>query len=314
MSFAIMAPVAVTPQVETPSNGKVVESLKESKGHQSTANLPKQPLDRLWRGNKNGSVAFTGRPDFKGDKHAERQWIKEHLAGAFRFWGKKGYGEGIAGHITVRDPVKPGHYWMNPLGMHYSCIKASDLVLVNSEGYVDPDGAQLPINTAGFYIHSAIHEARPDVAAAAHCHSIHARTWSVFGKPIDIVTQDSCVFYDNLSVYQNFGGVVLAAQEGKNIAEALGPKNKAVILQNHGILTLGDTVDEAVHLFFVLENACKGQLMIEAAAANGLKKSIIEPEDAAFTANTLQDPDVSYTQFRAEFELLVEETNGAFLK
>jgi len=118
-----------------------------------------------------------------------------------------------------------------------------------------------------------------------------------------------CVDIKSLRFSRNFGGVVLAAQEGKNIAEALGPKNKAVILQvcsfysmfkafihplqNHGILTLGQTVDEAVHLFYVLENACKGQLLLEAAAANGLKKSIIEPEDAAFTANTLQDPDVS---------------------
>lgn len=125
------------------------------------------------------------------------------------------------------------------------------MVLVTPEGYVHPDGAQRPINLAGFYIHSAIHKARPEAVTAAHCHSIHARTWSVFGRPIDIVTQDSCVFYNNLSVYRyvnypevpllaymltriacrNFGGIVLAAEEGKRIAEALGPKNKAVLLQ-----------------------------------------------------------------------------------
>ena len=72
-----MAPVAVVPKDETTSNGHDVDSLKKS--HQSTANLPKQPIERLWRGNKSGSVAFAGRPDFKGDKLAERQWIKEHL-------------------------------------------------------------------------------------------------------------------------------------------------------------------------------------------------------------------------------------------
>ena len=78
----------------------------------------------------------------------------------------------------------------------------SDLVLVDPEGYVAEDGAQLPINAAGFYIHTAIHKARPDIEAAAHCHSVHARTWSVFGKPIELLTQDSCVFYENLSVYK----------------------------------------------------------------------------------------------------------------
>ena len=83
-----------------------------------------------------------------------------------------------------------------------ACLQASDLVLVDPEGYVAEGGAQLPINSAGFYIHSAIHKARPDIEAAAHCHSIHARTWSVFGKPIELLTQDSCVFHNNLSVYK----------------------------------------------------------------------------------------------------------------
>jgi ribulose-5-phosphate 4-epimerase/fuculose-1-phosphate aldolase len=84
---------------------------------------------------------------------------------------------------------------------------------------------------------SAIHKARPDIRAAAHCHSIYGKAWSTFGKPVDIVTQDSCVFHDNLAVYENFGGVVLAKEEGENIARALGPKMKTCILQNHGLLT-----------------------------------------------------------------------------
>jgi len=305
-----MTPTAITPQQEPAKHAELKKATQEN------STTARSGIDkRLWRGDKAGTIQFESvRPDFKDDKLAERQWVKEHMAGAFRFWGKKGYAEGTAGHITVRDPVLPGHYWMNPMGMHYGRIKASDLVLVTPEGYVHPDGAQRPINIAGFYIHSAIHKARPEAVAAAHCHSIHARTWSVFGKPIDCVTQDSCVFYENLSVYRNFGGIVLAAEEGKRIAEALGPKNKAVILQNHGSLTLGDTVDEAVHLFFALENACYVQLMMEAAAANGNQKNIIDEEDAAFTANVLQDPNISYAHFQAEYDLLVEETGGAFLK
>lgn len=153
---------------------------------------------------------------------------------------------------------------------------------------------------AGFYIHSAIHHARPEIEAAGHCHSLHGKAWSTFGKPVDITTQDSCLFYDNLAVYHNFGGIVslclshfadiqvLAAQEGENIAAALGPKNKCCILQNHGLLTLGDTVDEAAYLFSALDKQCKVQLMIEAAAANGIQKTIIDDEDARFTANTIQ--------------------------
>jgi len=80
----------------------------------------------------------------------------------------------------------------------------------------------------------------------------------------------------------------LAAEEGANIAAALGPKNKCCILQNHGLLTLGGTVDEAAYLFSALDKQCKVQLMIEAAAANGIKKTVIDDEDAQFTANTIQ--------------------------
>lgn len=96
-------------------------------------------------------------------------------------------------------------------------ITVSDLVCVNHDGYVTKHGAQLPINTSGFLIRtwvifslsirrqltpgetdSAIHKARPDINAAAHCHSLHGKAWSVFGKKIDILTQDACLFYDNL--------------------------------------------------------------------------------------------------------------------
>lgn len=87
------------------------------------------------------------------------------------------------------DPVLKDHFWMNPFAKHFSTIKASDLVLVDSDGYVTEGGAQLPINEAGFMIHSEIHKARPDVVAAAHTHGVYGKTWSAFGKPIEMLTQ-----------------------------------------------------------------------------------------------------------------------------
>ena len=110
-------------------------------------------------------------------------------------------------------------------------------MLVGPDGYVTEHGAQLPVNEAGYVIHHTLHLARPDAVAAAHCHSLHGRTWASFGKAIDIMQQDACLFHDNLSVYGNYGGIVLSDQEGKNIANALGPRNQAVIMQNHGLLT-----------------------------------------------------------------------------
>ncbi|KAI4526301.1 arad-like aldolase/epimerase [Schizophyllum commune Tattone D] len=287
--------------------------VSDSKFHQSLNGLDENPLRRAWRGNKEGTIELASVPKFESP-YDEREWIKAHMAAAFRYWGKLGFGEGVSGHITVRDPVLPDHYWMNPFAVHFSVITKSHLVLVGPDGYVSPHGAQLPINTSGFHIHSAIHKARPDVKAAAHCHSVNGKAWSVFGKPIDILTQDACFFHDNLAVYNNFGGVVLAQEEGENIAQALGPKRNTCILQNHGLMTLGKTVDEAVYLFAALDRMCKVQLMVEAAAASGLKKTVIDPQDAEFSAKTLQHWENMYVNFQTEYELLLQETNGAFLK
>jgi ribulose-5-phosphate 4-epimerase/fuculose-1-phosphate aldolase len=147
-----------------------------------------EKFQAIARGNREGTLKLQGIPTFS-DPYEQRKWMKEHMAAAFRFFGKQGYGEGVSGHISMRDPVLKDHFWMNPFAKHFSSIKASDLVLVDSEGYVTEGGAQLPINEAGFMIHSEIHKARPDVVAAAHTHSIHGKTWSAFGRPVEMLTQ-----------------------------------------------------------------------------------------------------------------------------
>ena len=113
----------------------------------------------------------------------ERRYRKEHLAAAFRVWARLGYDEGVAGHITVRDPERTDHFWVNPFGLHFGLISVSDLILVNHAGEV-VDG-DWPVNRAAFCIHAAIHQARPDVVAAAHCHSVHGKAWSSLGRLLD---------------------------------------------------------------------------------------------------------------------------------
>ncbi|KAI5474761.1 arad-like aldolase/epimerase [Pseudohyphozyma bogoriensis] len=294
-----MSPIAISPPA-SPSAAPVAHPV-EKPFHQSLEGLSDNPLDRTWRGNAEGTIDLLQKaPRFSDDmdgKLAERKWIKEHMAAAFQFWGKRGFGEGISGHITVRDPILTDHYWMNPIAVHFSQVKVSNLVLVGPGGYVSKEGggAQLAINTAGYFIHTAIHRARPEVKAAGHCHSLYGRAWSVFGKPVDILTQDSCLFHGNQGVYSNFGGIVLAKEEGENIAKAMGSEYKTCILQNHGLLTVGETVDEMVYLFSALENQCRIQLMVEAASEKqGLTKEHIDPVDAEFTAKTLQHWENTY--------------------
>ncbi|KAG9957840.1 class II aldolase, partial [Aureobasidium melanogenum] len=244
-----------------------------------------------------GGIPCDGIPTIE-DTHRKRRWMLEHMAGAFRVFARKGFTEGTAGHISLRDPVQPDTFWINPLGVHFGMLKASDMVQINEEGQV-VGGNRVAVNAAGFAIHSAIHKARPDVNAACHCHSPAGKAWSAFGKPLEIINQDSCLLWNNQEVYKQFGGVVLAKEESVRVAEALGPQSRTMILQNHGLLTCGSTVDEAAYLFTMMEKTCEVQIMADAA---GHEKKIIGEEEARFTHEVNADPVTLYTEFQPDFE------------
>ena len=207
----------------------------------------------------------------------ERRHRKQRLAAAFRLFGQFGFDEGIAGHITARDPELTDHFWVNPLGTNFKLIRARDLLLVNDRGEV-VEGDR-PVNRAAFVIHSNVHAARDDVMAAAHAHSVHGKAWSSLRRPLDPLTQDACSFYGDHAVFDDYTGVVLDEQEGRRIAAALGDC-KAVILSNHGLLTVGRTVDEAAWWFITMERSCQAQLLAEAAG----DPVLIDAAEAAKTA------------------------------
>lgn len=126
-------------------------------------------------------------------------------------------------------------------------------------------------------------------------------------------TEDACKFYNSHSVYNSYGGVVLASEEGAQIAQALGPTNKACILRNHGLLTVGKTVDEAAFLFLSLEHACQGQLLAEAASQGGkIPKVLISDEEAEYTNRMESDSETCYAEFQAYYEWEEHLTNGDF--
>ncbi|KAL7271491.1 hypothetical protein RUND412_005751 [Rhizina undulata] len=252
------------------------------------------------------------RPPKFSDPYEERKYQKEVLAAAFRIFAKYGFDEGVAGHITLRDPVQPDCFWVNPFGLHFSLIKASDLILVDHSGKVIDGGPIRLLNTAAFMIHSAIHEARPDVMCAAHSHSIYGRTFCALGRPLDIITQDSCAFYEDHILYESFNGVVLAQEEGINIAKQLGGK-KAALLQNHGLLTTGKTIEEAVFWFVSLERCCHSQLLADAAAAGRGGETIkIGKDEAEFTKKAIATPIAGWFSGRPMFDVIEKETGGDY--
>ena len=234
------------------------------------------------------------------DIPAERQLRKERLAAALRVFGKFGFDEGVAGHITVRDPEHLDHFWVNPMGKSFKLMKVSDLLLVNHEGTVVEGNGLL--NGAAFTIHSRIHMAHPEVTAAAHAHSVYGKAWSSLGRKLDPITQDACAFYNDHALLDDFTGVVLDSDEGERIAEVL-EDNKAVILQNHGLLTVGKSVDEAAWWYVTMERSCQAQLMAEAVG----KPVAIDPEHAAHTHATVGTELAGWFSFQPLYDVIVSE-------
>jgi ribulose-5-phosphate 4-epimerase/fuculose-1-phosphate aldolase len=230
----------------------------------------------------------------------QRLHRKQRLAAAFRLFARYGFDEGIAGHITARDPEFPEYFWVNPFGMHFGLIRVSDLILVNQDGEVI-EGDRL-VNRAAFAIHSQVHAARPDVVAAAHAHSLYGKTWSTLGRLLDPITQDACAFYQDHSLFTDYTGVVLDPKEGQRIAQTLG-QNKAIILQNHGLLTVGHTVDEAAWCFITMERSCQAQLMAEAVG----KPHLIKPESAAIAYSQVGTHELGWFSFQPLYKMIVRQ-------
>jgi ribulose-5-phosphate 4-epimerase/fuculose-1-phosphate aldolase len=234
------------------------------------------------------------------DPADERLYRKQRLAAALRLFARFGFDEGVAGHITARDPQNTDSFWVNPFGMYFGEISVSDLIRVDATGTVVE--GEHPVNRAAFAIHSAVHAARPDVVAAAHSHSVFGRAWSTLGRLLEPITQDVCAFYEDHALFDDYTGVVLDQEEGKRIAHALGD-HKAVILRNHGLLTVGHTVDEAAWWFITMERSCQAQLLASAAGT----PIHVEPDQATLTRSQVGGHAAGWFNFQPLLARIVRE-------
>ncbi|KFY84342.1 hypothetical protein V500_09386 [Pseudogymnoascus sp. VKM F-4518 (FW-2643)] len=287
-------------------------------------------------------VCLPGIPIFN-DFEKQRHWMLEHMALAFQVFARKGtptptptshphtfpplfvlafianltlslntgFTEGMSGHISVRDPENPHTFWTNPLGQFFGLLQPSDMILVDYSGSPIGGNTSLPANAAGFQIHSAVHKARPDVIAACHTHSKAGKAWSAFSRRLEMLNQDVTHFYgDAQAVYSEFGGVVFDEAEAQRLATALGKKGKGMILRNHGLFTVGKTVDEAAYLFMLMERSCEVQLLVEAAAANGIAKVYVDDEVAEYTHRMTSDSETLYCEFQPDLHWELECSAG----
>ncbi|KAB8290144.1 hypothetical protein EYC80_011014 [Monilinia laxa] len=308
-----MAPSAITesvPPIQKKTGEVEAPVVKDEKVEHVHGGEDLTPLEAI----SHGGVVMSGIPIFPTHA-AHRRHILIHMAAVFRDFSRRGFTEGMAGHISVRDPEFETYIWMNPLGRHFGLMTAGDMICLDVEtGKVVGGNRSRPANAAGFLIHSAIHKARPDVHAICHAHTNAGRAWSVFGRPLDMLNQDICNLHNSIAVYASYGGIVFASEEGANIARALGPHNKVAILLNHGLLSTGATVDEAGFLFALLDRGCEIQLKVEAAVGgtrdeNGQLKegvNVINDEEAAYNFKMASEKNALYAEIQPDLDFEME--------
>ena len=239
-------------------------------------------------------------PEAADSLEAERERRKRELAITFRIFARHGFDEGIAGHVTARDPEFADRFWVNPYAVHFSRIKVSDLLLIDEQGHVVEGTART--NKAAFWIHSSIHRARPDVVAVAHAHTIHGRAFSTLSRPLAPIVQESCAFYEDHIVFDEYQGLVLEQTEGERIAERLGGR-RAAILRHHGLLTVGRSVAEAAWWFVTMDRACQMQLL---ASAAGVPRVMTEQE-ATLAHRQFGNANMARHNFALLADLVVEQ-------
>lgn len=230
----------------------------------------------------------------------ERAHRKRRVAAGYRVLARFGLDEGIAGHITARDPERPDHFWTAPFGRYFGRIMPGDLLLVNDQGEVAEGEGRL--NRAAFAIHSEVHRARPDVIGAVHAHGPHGKSFSSLHRMLAPLTQDACAFHGSHSFHEDYTGVVFGPEEGRAIAASLGD-GKAVILANHGHLTVGRTVDAAIWWFVTMERSFQAELMARAAG----EPVALDEETARLTAEQVGTEDVGWFAFQPIWERIVSE-------
>jgi ribulose-5-phosphate 4-epimerase/fuculose-1-phosphate aldolase len=191
----------------------------------------------------------------------QEQDLRIQLAACYRIFDYLGWGELIFNHITVKIPGDEHHFLINPYGLHYSEVKASNLVKVDIEGNIIGE-SEYRVNPAGIVIHTAIHAARPDVHCIAHTHTTEGM--AVACNPEGLRTDNfySALLHNRIA-YHDFEGITVEDDEKPRLINNLGDKRLA-ILRNHGLLTCGRSIPEAFVNLWTLQRACEVQVATDA--------------------------------------------------
>lgn len=189
---------------------------------------------------------------------------RQKLIDAGRIIEAQGLGDLTRGHVSIRVPGDPTHFYMKPHSYGFDEITPENIVLCNLEGEKVAGGGR---KHSEVYIHSEIFKMRPDVMSVIHAHPMHAVALSATGRAMRPISQPSVAFSDGLPYFTNTIDLIRSKDMGAGVARALGP-HKAVLMRHHGVAVVGASVEESTILTIMLENACQIQLLADAAGAS----------------------------------------------
>lgn len=195
---------------------------------------------------------------------AAEQALRIDLAAAYRMVALRGWDDLIYTHLTARVPNDPECFLINPFGLRFDEVTASNLVKIDGQGRIVGDSPH-PVNAIGFRIHATVHAARPDAHCVMHLHHVNGVAVSAQVAGLLPLSQHAMRFYGQVG-YHDYEGLSLSAAEGARLAASLGDK-PALFLRNHGTLMVGRTVAEAFVLMDTLDRACDIQLKAQAGGA-----------------------------------------------
>ncbi len=199
------------------------------------------------------------------DQVSEEEWqTRVDLAAAYRLVALYGWDDLIFTHISARVPGSEHHFLLNPYGMMFDEVRASDLVKVDLRGNIVMESTYF-INPAGFTIHSAVHEAREDAICVMHLHTDYGIAVSAQKHGLLPISQQAMFALSSLA-YHDYEGLALEEEEKPRLVQDLDHKT-CMILRNHGLLTVGKSVAEAFLSMFLLERACKIQILAQSGGA-----------------------------------------------
>ena len=188
--------------------------------------------------------------------HPDLAEMRCDLAATFRWFARIGMHESVANHFSLATDADGGTFLMNPRGMHFSRVKASDLLLLDAHDPSARANDKAPDPTAWF-IHSAIHRRLPHARCVMHLHPKYATALAALADstmlPID---QNTMRFFNRVAIDDGFGGMALSSQEGDRLAKLLGSKT-VLLMGNHGVLIAAPTVADAFDTMYYYERACE---------------------------------------------------------